>query len=208
MSNVNFNSKVLNYAKINNISEDEAKKKLEQEELIEKEQETVEPGSVGQELDQETMDALTYAGMLSMVTLTQMEEAELNGVKFIISTEPGGTYKYEEKDGMIEFSGSKAVVTIIEVSNKDAKINLTGSNMTLDCKATVAEIVNSGINCIINGSDGDDNITSTGIGAIINAGKGDDTITTSGIRTTIRGGEGDDTITSSGIKTNIFKFKH
>ena len=57
MSNMNIDSRIQNFEKINNISEDEAKKRLEQEEIIE-EQDTVEPYSQGQKLDKESFVVL------------------------------------------------------------------------------------------------------------------------------------------------------
>jgi len=204
MSNMNIDSRIQNFAKINNISEDEAKKRLEQEEIIE-EQDTVEPYSQGQKLDKESLEALTYAGMISKIGITKTEEYTLNGIKFTVGLATNGRFKYVEKeDGSIAFSGSTAVITIKEVTNPDINITLSGTNMTLNCLQTVNSIKNTGLNSVINGSDGADNITSTGIGAIINAGAGNDTIKSTGIRTTIRGGSGNDTISASGIKTNVF----
>jgi len=207
MSDVNFNSRIIKYAEINKVSEDDAKKKLEQEEEIEKVEKEIEPGSNGIELGEDNIKVLEQAGMLSRYQLSSTAvEYECNGIKFTVDKNQGGSfsYKFDDTTKKLTFSGSKCIININEVTDPDIEVQMSGISMTLNSNVKVKSIKNSGIKSVINGSDEDDNITSTGIDAIINAGKGDDIIKTSGIRTTVRGGEGNDTITASGIQTNIF----
>ena len=219
MSDVNFSARILNYAKINKVSEEKAK------EILEKEDESKSDESSSRILtynaDDESLQQIEYLAEMNKLqeknkieTIPHDDEGNI-GAKINVNRSFSGSsieYTYDAATNTLKINATKCAIEIVEIDEASAsfdpetfKIELSGMNVKLNSNVQVkGGITSSALNCIINGSDENDNITATGMNTTINAGKGDDTVITRGMRSTIRGGQGADTINAYGMYTSIF----
>ena len=120
--------RVLNYARINNISPDEARKKLEKEDEIEEIK--IEPGSQGKDLSPESMAILEYAGMISKIGTKNVKIYDsIDGIKFTVDTSIAGSrFSYTKEGDNIVFTGSKCIINITEITNPNLEVSLLQFN--------------------------------------------------------------------------------
>ncbi len=200
------------FKKVNKLTNDEeAKKKLDQGEELEAEN-AVEPGSVGINADEASMDKLVNQGLLASVVIGTTREVTINNsdIKLIVKTSNIGgkfVYNYDAASNQLNISAKNCIINLPQDKNGDLSnlnVVINGSKVTFSTQVQLNSITNKGIDNVINGSTYKDKIINNGINTIINAGKGDDDIDSTGIGAFIRGGAGNDTINASGIQTNIF----
>ena len=215
MNDVTLNTRIIQYAKINKMSEDEAKKQLEQQGEIYEEGNQSDLQNAVDDRDA-SLAALEKQAMMKMqgtvISETaksqgQEKEYKLNGVTLTVSRlDKDAAFSYKLSGDTLTITASKnCIINVNELKNKNLNIVIDNksSYLTLNSNVKVNSITNNANNSIINGSAQDDNIVNKGKNVIIHAGNGADSIRNDGVNTVIFAGLGDDTVVNTGLNAVI-----
>ena len=231
MNEISYNSRIAQYAKLNKISEEEAKKQLEQQgETYEDEQQSDIQNAVNDTEGslsalQRQADMLKQGKVINQsLQKTGSEQTfkdKASGIEFTVTKLSDGA-KFDKSNYEIKKSTKNGVTTytltiksakncVININNakvdSKTKVNVvvdkSSKYITLNSNKTVSQITNNANNSIINGSAGKDKIINNGKDCVIHAGKGADTVTNNGANSVVFGGEGNDKITNSGANSTL-----
>ncbi|MCR4880856.1 MAG: hypothetical protein K6A44_02775 [bacterium] len=221
----NLGKRIVNYAEVNKIEQDEAKKALEKEDTRQDEEgvsgiETFDADeSVIAEQEYKAMiDRLRLAGKLETINLVDSDGNDLGISVLVNKSETGANYSYTFKDNKLTINANKCIVSIgvnenltdaaaIDAAKQNAaniEVVFSGVHVKLNSDVAVKQITSSAINAIINGSNDADTIISTGMNTTVNARGGNDTVVSKGMKDVVRGGSGNDNITATGMGSNVF----
>ena len=156
-----FTNSINSVGNVNNISDKNEEK--EQEILQEKEQqeETVTPGSVGENNTEKSMSALDIAARLGKTSVVSQNEASAPSKDTTTFTEEGITFNvikdaenaeinYKLADDTLTINASNCTIDVEELLNSDIKVVLNGENVTLNSDKEFSEITNNASNSTIN----------------------------------------------------------
>jgi len=208
--------RIQEYAKINNITDEEAKRQLaDQGEYYEEEEQLSDIQNAVDDREGSLFALQTQADMMKQgvgvgegLNATSIdvpaENYELKGINLSVAKHNDkAKFSYKLSGNKLTITAENCTINLNEITNKNLQIIVKGKYLTLNSNATAKSIENNADNSIINGSSGKDNITNKGKNVIIHAGDGDDTIKSTGKESVIFAGSGNDNITSSGQNSTI-----
>ena len=213
---VSLSKKIQNYARINKISDEEAKKALQKEEEKQEEQKQA-PQIKTYDADEAIIEEQEYIAMLNELSRQgKLEEIQLQdangnylGIKLTVNkTDKYSKFEYTVDGNTVTIKAKKCAMEIVNGDNNsqnasNVDIILDGSNVKLNSNVKVKSITSNAVNAVINGSSEDDIIIANGMNTTVNGRDGNDVILSNGMNSTIRGGEGNDYFDVRGSGSNV-----